>query len=440
MYVRICSAADIRTTADPAWIQSVLRSGSTEDRRDLTRNEHLSPQDFDVLARDPDDDVREAVAGRRAIPAATLSLLAADPSERVRAQAIGNRTADPQAFAAAVLGGKFSSRAISTLCDSLHAASDTAVFEYLWSKKKSERGHLLRKLHTAATEGFPLDPRIPAFVAAEIQDQANGVREVYAMIPEICDPAALDRMKDDTHRPVINAIAGNPKAWVSTHEYLAGKHKTPAVRISIAKATTDAALLGRIHAGTKSAQIHAAVEANPAFTTARTVSPIVPFAAGGAFLIDEEGACFESVEALEAAGMAGDNTILADFDGMDCEAFTEDNAQAVRALIEKHGLAGCLKVVIDEDLGYYTLLGTAPGSQTHCYLNLDDETNAAFDADTPGTFILELLQYLASVGGPGDGSTDLLHSVYKNGHIIWGIEDVNHTPFTWKDVELLLNS
>lgn len=319
------------------------------------------------------------------------------------------------------------------------------TFESSWKKSKSARRRLIESIDLTVSTGIPgIDGRILSFIDREIPAQDNGTRLAYANSRSISNPAVLDRMKADRHRPVINAIAGNPRAWLSTHEHLVASHKTPAIRIAVAGATTDAALLSSIHAGTKSAQILEAVEANPAFvlselqTPARR-SPIVPRAGGGMLVIDDEGKCFESLETLQAAMSAGDDVVI-EFEGMECDIFTEDEAQAVRDLIEKHGLAGKMKVATDEDLGYYTLLGTAPGTQTHCYLNLDDETDAVFDADTPGTFILELLRYLASVGHPDDDSTDLLHSVYRNGNIIWGMEEENYIPFTWADVATLLNS
>lgn len=319
------------------------------------------------------------------------------------------------------------------------------AIEALWAKSKSARRRLLEDFDKAVRDGSPgTDPGIPDFIDREILNQTNETRLAYALSTSISNPAVLDQMKGDRHRPVVNAIAGNPRAWLSTHEHLVASHRTPAIRIAVAGATTDAALLASIHAGTKSAQILEAVEANPAFirsasqTPSRRRSPIVPHA-GGMLVIDDDGKCFESVEALQAAMSSGDDVVI-EFEGMDCDIFTEAEAQAVHDLIDKHGLTGKMEVTIDEDLDYYTLLGTSPGTQTHCYLNLDDETDAVFDTDTPGPFIVDLLRYLASVGHPDDDSTDLLHSVYRNGHIIWGMEEESHIPFTWADVATLLNS
>ena len=78
-------------------------------------------------------------------------------------------------------------------------------------------------------------------------------------------PEILDSLKDDPHRPVINAIARNSSALVSTHEYLIDNHKSSGIRTSIAMVTENSYLLNKIYFGTKSKEIRYWVECNPRF-------------------------------------------------------------------------------------------------------------------------------------------------------------------------------
>ncbi|MCC3292896.1 hypothetical protein [Arthrobacter sp. zg-Y1110] len=444
--IQIISVPGIESTGDPARIAAAMTAGDDHTKQRLASNANLTAGDIAALARENDESTRGLIAERDDVPDDLLARLAQDSSGIVRAKALANAKTDAETFAAAVHGQQLPANAVWYLARSVHAVAERKLFEAIWRMSKPSRYWLLTNFNDSLRDGRPdTDPGIAAFIDQEILGENNDLRRAYAMSESSSNPAVLDKMKDDRHRPVINAVAGNPRAWLSTHEHLAASHKTPAIRIAVAGATTSNDLLNSIYAGTKSEQIRKAVEANPAFVRTESEKParrraaIVPHAGGGGLVIDDDGKCFESLEALEAAVNTG-NDVAIDFDGMECDIFTEDEAQAVRGLVEKHGLTGKLKVTTDEDLGYYTLLGVSPGSRTHCYLNIDDETHAVFDADTPGPFILELLRYLVSVGHPDDDSTDLLHSVYRNGHIIWGIEDEGYIPFTWDDVEALLNS
>lgn len=130
-----------------------------------------------------------------------------------------------------------------------------------------------------------------------------------------------------------------------------------------------------------------------------------------------------------------------DFTGMCSDDFTGTEKQAVLDLIEKHGLTGSLKVETDPHTGYFVLLGTAPDSETHCFLNMADGTSAVFGHEVPGLFVVELLRYLQELPvGSVPGGTDGLISVTRKGHVIRGVEEDRYVPFTWDDVQVLLTA
>lgn len=238
---------------------------SKEDLKHLlAMYEYISPADLRALSSDPDEQTRMLVAERGGLPGDVLHKLAVDVSDVVRAQALRNPDSGATAFRAALLGQTFSARAFDVLCSSTFAVADLNVFELLWARK-SKRGTLLSRFSEAVRKNRAFDPLIISFIDDEIMDQSSAVRLVYAWRDGIGNPEILDRMKNDPHRPVIVALAFNPKAWVSTHEYLASTHKSPAVLEGIAMATTDSDLLNSIYCGTKSAQVRRAAEENPVF-------------------------------------------------------------------------------------------------------------------------------------------------------------------------------
>lgn len=263
--IQLISVPSLEYTKDPARIAAAMASDNYTRSR-LRSNDNLTEADIRSLAQDDNESTRGSIAKRSDVPDDLLAQLAKDPSVDVKARALANPKMDAGIFAAAVLGQKFHGTALLHLTGSIHVATKLELFEALWAKSKQTHWWLVRRFDDAVEYRRPsTDMRISALIDREIMGQTNDTREVYARSQSISSPSILDQMKDDRHRPVVNAVAGNPRAWVSTHEHLVTSHKSPSIRISVAGATTDNDLLNSIYRSTKSEQIRKAVEKNPAF-------------------------------------------------------------------------------------------------------------------------------------------------------------------------------
>lgn len=248
---------------------SQLISGDYEDAKCyLVDNHHLTEAELMALADDPAVAVRIELAKSKQVTSNVLHLLRVDKADIVRVHALCHPLTDVSLFVDAVLNDKFSVTAKKLFCQNFRVLGNLEVFESLWRTVKGAPAILMETLVGETYQTVPLvHPSVLSFVHSEILsgEAPNPVRETYAGSAGIALPEILDGLKDDPCRPVINAIARNASAWVSTHEYLAFKHKTSEIRTSIAMVTKDNALLNKIYHGTKSKDIRFWVEANPVF-------------------------------------------------------------------------------------------------------------------------------------------------------------------------------
>lgn len=233
----------------------------------IFRNPNLTEENFRVLAEDKNTHVRASVAQHNKTPSNVVKRLLTDKDEYVRVQALWNPQTSMEDFAEAVLRKKYSRSSKMGFCLNDNAVKDFEVFDSLWNTVKGSHVRLMQNLNYAVQEKHEvIDPRILHLVHDAVREEniSKTLKESYAGAV-IALPEILDEWKDDPSRPVINAIARNSSAWVSTHDYLTTKYKTASLRISIAWATRDYSLLNKIYQGTRSANIRACVERNPAF-------------------------------------------------------------------------------------------------------------------------------------------------------------------------------
>lgn len=256
-------------THDLGLIMSVVSGDDEVAKAYVVDNASLTDAQMLSLAVDEDIVVRRELAKSKHLSAEVIALLCLDKVDIVRAYVLCNPLTDFSVFKAAVLAGKFSVATKKMLCSDLRAVSDIEVFKFLWETVRGAQQILMNTLHVAATyHVLPvIDSKVIAFAHEEILsgEASNAVREVYAGSAGLARPEILDGLKDDSCRPVINAIARNSASWVSTHEYLATKHRSSDIRTSIAMVTEDNDLLNKMYHGTKSKDIRFWVEANPAF-------------------------------------------------------------------------------------------------------------------------------------------------------------------------------
>ena len=125
--------------------------------------------------------------------------------------------------------------------------------------------------------------------------------------------------------------------------------------------------------------------------------------------------------------------------GMAVDNFTEQDADAVRAMLAKHGLAEQFSVElgVEESDDFYGLVpadGTA--ANPTMVLNRDDESYGFFKDDlVPGAFIFELCQLLAAIavrGICGSPVTYMQEAARKG----WAVTYENSPA--WSDYEWLL--
>lgn len=236
----------------------------------VMRNRNLTEDNLRVLAKDENLHVRAAVAQHNNTPVDVLDRFLTEESERVRVQVLWNPQTSMEVFAKAVLRGKFSNSNRIGFCSNDKAVRNFEVFDFLWNTVRGSHVRLVENLNYAVQEKHEvIDPRILHVVHETVRKEnvSKTLKESYAGAV-IALPEILDDWKDDPYRPVINAIARNSSAWVSTHDYLVTKHKTAVLRVAVAGATKNYALLNKIHQGTKSETIRAWVERNPAFVDA----------------------------------------------------------------------------------------------------------------------------------------------------------------------------
>ena len=259
---------DLYSTKDQSIINTVITGMDESAKRHLAGNPYLSYVQMETLAHDADIEVRSRMARSRCLPPDLLKNLSKDKKEIVRATALCNPLTSFSDFKENVITSKFSAEAKTLICEDVRVLEDFELFEYLWQKIKGSQPILINTLE-AYRRSFPADihPEISSFIHHEIMggQASNSTREAYAEAVYVALPEILDTLKTDPYRPVINAIARNGSAWVTTHEYLVDNHKSSGIRITISAVTNDNQLLNKIYHGTKSQEIRFWVEQNPAF-------------------------------------------------------------------------------------------------------------------------------------------------------------------------------
>lgn len=262
----------IKTENSPEFLEQVLVKGNESAKIFLLNNPHLSKDQWERLVTDDSIDVRKEAAKHPKIPEEFLDKLRNDKDSEIQVEALCNPLTDYSVYKDAVLNRKFSAWAKKNLCWNKRVVEDVEVFGFLWTTIRNEQTNLISTLSSAHFYDYPnIDPECVHIIHDEIRsgNTSASLREEYARHDTIALPEILDTLKTDSSRPVINAVARNSAAWVSTHEYLVTNHKTPAIRISVASATKDNDLLNRIYHGTKSKDIREAVEKNPVFVNTK---------------------------------------------------------------------------------------------------------------------------------------------------------------------------
>jgi hypothetical protein len=251
-------------TGNQSTIKAVLASNDEFAKSYLADNPHLSHSEVKALS-EGGVMVRKAVAMSPHVPLDILGVLLADADEDVRFHALRHPRTSVDDFNTAIMTGKLSASTKKALAYNVKAAATLEVFDRLWSMKAA-RANLISAVDSAVYDSAPVDSRVFDIIHDFMKsgEAPNSMREAYASV-RYADPEILDSWKTDSHRPVINAIAGNGAAWVSTHEHLVDNHKTPSLRISIARVTKDKDLLSKIYYGTKNNDIRESVMKNPLF-------------------------------------------------------------------------------------------------------------------------------------------------------------------------------
>lgn len=266
--------ANLSDSSDQDFIGQVVADTGTNDETFkskiflIHRNSNLTEENFRVLAGDKNNHVRAALAQHDVIPLDVLDCLLVDENEYVRVQALWNAQASMDAFADAVLRKKYAHESRIGFCSNDFAVKNFEVFNSLWSTVKGSHVRLVENLNYAVQEKHEvIDSKILKVVHDEIRrgNVSKVLKESYALA-SIALPEILDDWKDDPSRDVINAIARNSSAWVSTHEYLVDTYRRGHVRAFVAQTTDCTTLLNKIHWGTKSRVVLNWVENNPAFT------------------------------------------------------------------------------------------------------------------------------------------------------------------------------
>lgn len=158
-------------------------------------------------------------------------------------------------------------------------------FTFIWKTKPTKRARILEDMPYSGSKykGFNsweekfkdqehqhlyikelLDEQIFDVIDSTILDSSGTARAQYAS-KYWANPTILDVLKDDKIRDVINSVAYNPFISFDTAVYLIENHKTPDIRVSIARNTRDYDILRIIWDSTNSKQIREAVKENPFF-------------------------------------------------------------------------------------------------------------------------------------------------------------------------------
>lgn len=257
----------LRNSADANFIAAVIAKKNKEANYYLAENPHLTVEQVEELSKDSDPDTRAKIAERSDLTPEILATFYQDKYEDVRFHALTNPLTPVEVYKDFILNKKLAGISAYRFVWDYRCVEDVEIFGFFWEKNKSDRNNLIRTLNWALSENRPVDSECAYIVHDEIRKGKPTIntREAYAAASHVALPDILDKLKTDPARPVINAVARNSAAWVSTHEHLVTSHKTPAIRIYVATVTTDNDLLNKIYHGTKSKEIREHVEMNEHF-------------------------------------------------------------------------------------------------------------------------------------------------------------------------------
>lgn len=249
-------------------IDYIVNSDDFVAKSYVVDNPLLTDKQRKILSNDASVDVRRELAKSAGLSQELLKTLSKDKVEEVRLASLCNPLTTVEDLEEALLNTKISAEGKAQISRSDNAVRSFKIFSYLWDSSKQFPRLLIYSLNYALWQNTTVvDENIFPYVHGELQNDkySNSIREAYAEAHMLALPEILDSMKDDPHRPIINAISRNGRAWPATHEYLAGKHKTSLIRTNIATVTQDNDLLNKIYHGTKSKDIRSYVEDNPIF-------------------------------------------------------------------------------------------------------------------------------------------------------------------------------
>lgn len=238
----------------------------------LFANPHVNLDElFELVLRSPDY-VRADVADKPKTPKVLVDILLFDEVPYVRIAAVVNPQTSFEVFQDAVLVDKYINKDKRRLAYHPYALTSLELFENLWKAKAGEELtdnliDTLKKLKETNTDVSPILQSLMDFVSANIQSQIIYTRENYIDAQLLATAEAMDRMKDDKSKRVIESLSANPNLWTSTQRHLLTNHgHNYVVRKNLAKHIADNALLNTLYheyKGTKSRKI---VEVNPHFT------------------------------------------------------------------------------------------------------------------------------------------------------------------------------
>lgn len=261
----------LRNSVDTKFIAAVVAKKNSEANYYLAENPNLTAMDVEELSKDPDAYTRQNVAARNDLTPEILESFYKDKNELVRFNAIINSLTPYEVYKDIVINKKHSGISAYRFVWDSRCVEDVEVFHHFWETNKPNRDTLIGTLDRAIFNNLPVDPECAYIVHDEMRNGKPTIstREAYAESYHVALPEILDKLKEDPARPVINGVARNASAWVSTHEYLATSHKTPTIRIYIATVTKNNELLNKIYHGTKSKEIREHVEMNDHFVNLR---------------------------------------------------------------------------------------------------------------------------------------------------------------------------
>lgn len=252
---------------------------SNKESTYLDTHPNLSVKELSELVTNGPTALRVFMAGID-IPESLLEQLLEDPALTVRIAALGNANTSFSVFEDAVFSDKNSFQMKRKLSSHPAALASLKVFQFLWNNVPGASERLVGNFSNIAgaerKEGKVFVPSQLAWVDANV---ARGIRAfivsniLSSSIPTVmayassllATPETLDELKTNHDYDVLEMVALNPRAWVSTHRYLVENHKKYTIRQNVARTTPDNILLNEIYNSTQSYLIRDAVKSNPRF-------------------------------------------------------------------------------------------------------------------------------------------------------------------------------